>query len=86
MECDVAGALLSKTSKFFHHLAFKNTVWHSLVMKLVQRGFIDRRSDYEDLKDLSTEQLIGIVKRMLHGPKAWADIPSESSPVVVRRR
>ncbi|KAJ7887593.1 hypothetical protein B0H14DRAFT_3721321 [Mycena olivaceomarginata] len=74
-----------QTSRFFHHLALTNTVWHSLVTELVQRGFIDRRSDDEDLKDLSTEQLIGIVKRMLHGPKAWADIPSKPSPVVARR-
>jgi hypothetical protein len=50
-----------QTSRFFHHLAFTNTVWHSLVTKLVQRGFIDRRSDDEDIKDLSTEQLIGII-------------------------
>ncbi|KAJ7887586.1 hypothetical protein B0H14DRAFT_3856294 [Mycena olivaceomarginata] len=86
IECDVAGVLaLSETSKFFHHLAFTNTVWHSLVTKLVQRGFIDRRSDDEDLKDLSTEQLIGIIKRILRGPKAWVDIPSKSYPVVVRR-
>ncbi|KAJ7368904.1 hypothetical protein DFH08DRAFT_35664 [Mycena albidolilacea] len=86
IECDVAGVLaLSETSRFFHHLAFTNTVWHSLVTELVQRGFIDRRSDDEDLKDLSTEQLIGIVKRMLHGPKAWADRPSNFYSVALRR-
>ncbi|KAJ7790997.1 hypothetical protein B0H14DRAFT_3568226 [Mycena olivaceomarginata] len=86
VECDVTSVLaLSETSKLFHCVAFTSTVWHSLVTKLVQRGFIDRRSDAEDLKDLSTEQLMAIVKRMLHGPKAWADRPSKSCPVAVRR-
>ncbi|KAJ7368906.1 hypothetical protein DFH08DRAFT_35660 [Mycena albidolilacea] len=86
IECDVAGVLaLSETSRFFHHLAFTNTVWHSLVTELVQRGFIDHRSDDEDLKDLSTEQLISIVKRILHGPKAWADKPSNAYSEALRR-
>jgi hypothetical protein len=74
-----------QTSRFFHHLAFTNTVWHSLVTELVQRGFIDHRSDDEDLKDLSTEQLISIVKRILHGPKAWADKPSNAYSEALRR-
>ncbi|KAF7352320.1 hypothetical protein MVEN_01195700 [Mycena venus] len=89
-ECDVAGVVaISVTSKFFHNLAFTNAIWYSLVTKLAQRGFIDRRPDDECLSDLSTEQLIDIVKGVLRGPSAWTDTHPESRSsrvmVVVRR-
>ncbi|KAJ6551427.1 hypothetical protein B0H19DRAFT_1264073 [Mycena capillaripes] len=86
-ECDIAGVIaFSETSKYLHHLAFERNVWFSLVSKLVQRRFIDSRPDNGYLNDLSTEQLIDLVKRLLHGPKAWADMhpaPVESRRIVL---
>ncbi|KAJ6551439.1 hypothetical protein B0H19DRAFT_1073141 [Mycena capillaripes] len=86
-ECDIAGVIaVSETSKLLHHLAFERNVWFSLVSKLVQRRFIDSQPDNGYLKDLSTEQLIDLVKKLLHGPKAWADIhpaPVESRRIVL---
>ncbi|KAF7352373.1 hypothetical protein MVEN_01201200 [Mycena venus] len=79
-KCDVVDVVtLSATSKYFHHLAFTTTVWYSLVMELVQRGFIDSQPDDGYLKDLSTKQLIGLVKRMLRGPRSWSETYPEPS-------
>ncbi|KAJ6560306.1 hypothetical protein B0H19DRAFT_1260926 [Mycena capillaripes] len=86
-ECDIAGVIaISETSKAFHHLAFSKIVWFSLVSRLVQRRFIDSRPDNGYLKDLSTEQLIDLVKRLLRGPKAWAAPDSRLSAPVESRR
>ncbi|KAF7352319.1 hypothetical protein MVEN_01195600 [Mycena venus] len=87
-ECDVADVVaISVTNKYFHHLALSSAVWYPLVMKLAQRGFINSGPDDENVKDLSIEQLIGLVKQMLRGPKSWTDTYSESSPAekTVRR-
>ncbi|KAJ7887570.1 hypothetical protein B0H14DRAFT_1236343 [Mycena olivaceomarginata] len=87
VESDVPGVLaLSRTSNFFHRIAFTTAVWYTLVARLVQRGFIDRRPDDGYFENLSTEQLIGLVKRMLRGPKAWTDTPSQSEHFAVPRR
>ncbi|KAJ7368891.1 hypothetical protein DFH08DRAFT_35372 [Mycena albidolilacea] len=86
VESDVPGVVaLSKTSKFFHRIAFTTAVWYTLVARLVQRGFIDSRPDDGYFEKLSTEQLIGLVKRMLHGPKAWTDTPPQSEHFAVPR-
>ncbi|KAJ7368911.1 hypothetical protein DFH08DRAFT_35860 [Mycena albidolilacea] len=79
VESNVPGVLaLSRTNKYLRRIALTRAVWYSLVSRLVQRGFIDSRPDDGYFKDLSTEQLIGLVRRMLHGPKAWTDTPSQS--------
>ncbi|KAJ7368892.1 hypothetical protein DFH08DRAFT_928909 [Mycena albidolilacea] len=84
VESDVPGVVaLSRTSKFFHRIAFTTAVWYTLVARLVQRGFIDSRPDDGYFENLSTEQLIGLVKRMLRGPKAWTDTPSQSEHFAV---
>ncbi|KAJ7887582.1 hypothetical protein B0H14DRAFT_1236892 [Mycena olivaceomarginata] len=86
VESDVPGVVaLSRTSKFFHRIAFTTAVWYTLVARLVQRGFIDRRPDDGYFENLSTEQLIGLVKRMIRGPKAWTDTPSQSEYFAVPR-
>ncbi|KAF7352318.1 hypothetical protein MVEN_01195500 [Mycena venus] len=79
-ECDVADAVaLSATSKFLHNLAFTTTVWYHLVTKLAHRGFIDSGPDDGFLKDLSTNQLIDLVKRTLRGPRSWSETYLEPS-------
>ncbi|KAF8214138.1 hypothetical protein K438DRAFT_1927306 [Mycena galopus ATCC 62051] len=80
VQCDVVDLIaVSETSKFLHRLAFTKSVCYSVVTKLVQRGFINNRPDGNGyLQDLSTEQLIDLVKRILDGPKSWADTHSKS--------
>ncbi|KAJ7859949.1 hypothetical protein B0H14DRAFT_3446338 [Mycena olivaceomarginata] len=79
VECEVPGVLaVSRTNKYFRRIALTRAVWYSLVSRLFQRGFIDGQPDDGYLRDLSTEQLIGLVRRMLHGPKVWTDTPSQS--------
>ncbi|KAJ7696100.1 hypothetical protein B0H17DRAFT_1198406 [Mycena rosella] len=71
--CDILSVVaIGATSKYFHHLAFTRNVWLALVKTLVQRRFIDRRPDDENLRDLSTEQLVDKVKRILRGPTTWS--------------
>ncbi|KAJ7724890.1 hypothetical protein B0H16DRAFT_1736465 [Mycena metata] len=71
--CDVATVLaLSQTSKYLNRLAFSKTIWFSLVSTLVERRFIDSQPDDNSyLGVLSTEQIMGLVKRALQGPKTW---------------
>ncbi|KAF8214166.1 hypothetical protein K438DRAFT_998712 [Mycena galopus ATCC 62051] len=90
VECDIVDVIaVSETSKYFHCLAFANTLWHSFVTKLVRRGFIARRPDDGSLADLSTAQLVDLVKRTLRGPKAWTNAhsaPHSSAPQTAVRR
>ncbi|KAJ6486450.1 hypothetical protein C8R47DRAFT_1320919 [Mycena vitilis] len=76
-ECDILDVLaIGAASKYLHRLAGSHDVWVLLVTNLAQRGFIDRQPD--DFKDLNTEQLIGLVKRMLRGPQTWVANPAKS--------
>ncbi|KAJ7682214.1 hypothetical protein DFH06DRAFT_289731 [Mycena polygramma] len=76
-ECDILDVLaIGAASKYLHRLAGSHDVWVLLVTNLAKRGFIDRPPD--DLKDMNTEQLIGLVKRLLRGPQTWAADPTKS--------
>ncbi|KAK7062245.1 hypothetical protein R3P38DRAFT_2834249 [Favolaschia claudopus] len=78
--CDMADVVaFSGTSKYFHRVAFTGSIWRSLVSQLCQRGYIDLRPNAEDLTKLSTEQLVDLVKRVAHGPKAWGSVQSKPS-------
>ncbi|KAK7062248.1 hypothetical protein R3P38DRAFT_2834265 [Favolaschia claudopus] len=84
--CDVAGVVaLSGTSKYLHRLASRKSVWLDLVWHLRRRGYINRQLDYEDLKSLPTQQLVGLVKRAVHGPQTWASMTSEPTPPAFSR-
>ncbi|KAJ7368894.1 hypothetical protein DFH08DRAFT_796723 [Mycena albidolilacea] len=61
IESDVPGVIaLSRTSKFFYHIAFTTAIWYTLVARLVQRGFIDSQPDDGYFENLSMEQLINL--------------------------
>ncbi|KAJ7720789.1 hypothetical protein B0H16DRAFT_1792344 [Mycena metata] len=83
--CDIKSVLqLGRTNKYLHHLALVHDVWLSLVAKLVERRIIDvRQPGSERLEDLSTNQLIDKVKRIMLGPKTWSHQDSGSSPNVL---
>ncbi|KAJ7084720.1 hypothetical protein C8R44DRAFT_894149 [Mycena epipterygia] len=70
--CDVSSVIcISQANKFLHRLAFAPTIWISLVEALRNRGFIDRHSA-ADIRNMSTESLVGIVRRLVGGPDAWS--------------
>ncbi|KAF8214155.1 hypothetical protein K438DRAFT_2149310 [Mycena galopus ATCC 62051] len=79
VDCDIVDVIaVSETSKYFHDLAFSRTIWYSLVTKLVHRGFIQEgKADDPCLAHLSTDQLVGRVKRILRGPETWTNTRSE---------
>ncbi|KAJ7029990.1 hypothetical protein C8F04DRAFT_1114952 [Mycena alexandri] len=78
--CDIKSVVrLGRTCKYLCHLAFLYDVWLSLVAKLVERKIIDvRQPGNESLENLSTNQLIDEVKRIMHGPKTWSHHNSSS--------
>ncbi|KAJ7696097.1 hypothetical protein B0H17DRAFT_1198403 [Mycena rosella] len=83
--CDVLSVVaIGATSKYFHHLALTRNVWLAFVTQLVQRRFIDRRPDDENLRDLSTEQLVDKVKIIFRGPKTWSP-ETHPHPIESRR-
>ncbi|KAJ7106992.1 hypothetical protein C8R44DRAFT_805070 [Mycena epipterygia] len=78
--CDVFSVIcISQTSKYLHLLGLTPTVWRSLVEDLRNRGFIDRLSA-ADIRAMSTETLIAVVKRLVVGPVAWSPPKIQSPP------
>ncbi|KAJ7771106.1 hypothetical protein DFH07DRAFT_804898 [Mycena maculata] len=69
VHCDISSVLaVGQTSKQLHRLASEKYLWLSLVTDLARRGFIDRPPD-DDLRDLSKDQLVGLVKKIVVGPR-----------------
>ncbi|KAJ7106991.1 hypothetical protein C8R44DRAFT_858085 [Mycena epipterygia] len=78
--CDIFSVIcISQTSKYLHLLGLTPTVWRPLVEDLRNRGFIDRLSA-ADIRAMSTETLIAVVKRLVVGPVAWSPPKIQSSP------
>ncbi|KAJ7088259.1 hypothetical protein C8R44DRAFT_892798 [Mycena epipterygia] len=69
---------VSQTNKHLHLLAFTPNVWMSLVEDLQSRGFIDWLST-ADIRKISTQSLVAVVKRLVLGPEAWSP-PKTQSP------
>ncbi|KAJ7133328.1 hypothetical protein C8R44DRAFT_849458 [Mycena epipterygia] len=62
---------ISQTNKYLHDLASTPTIWIFLVEDLRNRGFIDRLSA-ADIRSMSTQSLVAIVRRLVIGPEAWS--------------
>ncbi|KAJ7861178.1 hypothetical protein B0H13DRAFT_1900601 [Mycena leptocephala] len=60
----------SQTCKSLYELAFTKTTWLALVVDLRRRLILDAACT-SDLQDLTTEELIAIVKRLKTGPSSW---------------
>ncbi|KAJ7248502.1 hypothetical protein C8J57DRAFT_1358401, partial [Mycena rebaudengoi] len=70
--CDICTALtLSQASRRFHRLVFTKSAWLHFVIDLMRRGFIDKRPD-KIVGDMSTDELVEIVKRTTYGPRTWS--------------
>ncbi|KAJ7689382.1 hypothetical protein B0H17DRAFT_1066388 [Mycena rosella] len=69
--CDIyAVVAMSRTNIYLHRLTLEKLVWVDLVEDLRRRGFIDGRSRAE-IQAQSQEELVGLVKALLTGPKSW---------------
>ncbi|KAF8062315.1 hypothetical protein FPV67DRAFT_266612 [Lyophyllum atratum] len=81
--CDIATVLnCSLASRTLNSLATSKYVWLALISDLHRRGFIDLFPE-QRLEDFSTQKLLNLVKRAVHGPKTWST-PGGSPPVVAR--
>ncbi|KAF8169039.1 hypothetical protein K438DRAFT_1941453 [Mycena galopus ATCC 62051] len=77
--CDISSIVsTAQTCKYLHALGFDKSVWLALVSDLKRRSFLDEGSTPE-LSELSTEELIRLVKRILTGPESWSPSPSDGS-------
>ncbi|KAJ6616039.1 hypothetical protein B0H10DRAFT_2038547 [Mycena sp. CBHHK59/15] len=87
-QCEVHDlARMSQTCKYHHHLVFKErSIWVSVVSDLCRRGFIDELS-VENLRDLSTEEFIMLVKKSATGPITWSppEIQWDTPPTLGQR-
>ncbi|KAJ7095560.1 hypothetical protein C8R44DRAFT_889982 [Mycena epipterygia] len=70
--CDIYSVVcISQTNKYLHDLAFTPSIWMTLVEDLRNRGFVDRLSA-ADIRSLSTQSLVALVRRLVLGPEAWS--------------
>ncbi|KAJ7917945.1 hypothetical protein B0H13DRAFT_1869857 [Mycena leptocephala] len=75
----------SQTCKSLYELAFTKTTWLALVVDLRRRLILDAART-PDLQDLTTEELIAIVKRLKTGPSSWGagGAPHISKEIIVQ--
>ncbi|RDB28087.1 hypothetical protein Hypma_001472 [Hypsizygus marmoreus] len=63
--------LASQTNRHLHHLAFSRQVWLALLSDLHARNFVDLMPG-QRLHELSTTELVDLVKHMVLGPQSWS--------------
>ncbi|KAJ6531996.1 hypothetical protein B0H19DRAFT_464229 [Mycena capillaripes] len=70
--CDISSVVsAAQTSRYLHVLGFDKSVWLALLTDLKRRNFLEQ--GYTPvLQELSTEELINLVKRILTGPETWS--------------
>ncbi|KAJ6512383.1 hypothetical protein DFH09DRAFT_1374215 [Mycena vulgaris] len=84
--CDISSVVsISQTCRNLHDLAHHKSVWLVLVGDLRQKSILDSALD---LQDLSTDDLINLVKSLLTGPETWSPrdsgfIPELSKEIVL---
>ncbi|KAF7316076.1 hypothetical protein MIND_00125600 [Mycena indigotica] len=68
--CDLASVLaLSSTCRRLYEVAQHTTVWRAIVRRLQEQWILE--SDIPNLSELSSVELISIVKRAVIGPETW---------------
>ncbi|KAJ6480024.1 hypothetical protein C8R47DRAFT_1218950 [Mycena vitilis] len=76
--CDISTVVSAgQTCRYLHNLAFDKSVWLALVDNLRRRSILDQNRT-PSIKNLSTEQLIQVVKCTVAGPAAWSPFNSDS--------
>ncbi|KAJ6449206.1 hypothetical protein C8R45DRAFT_147174 [Mycena sanguinolenta] len=84
--CDIASVVsVGQTCQYLHALAFDKSVWKGLLDNLQRRAILDQNCTPR-LETLSTDEMIGVVRRILTGPLTWSaqDIDSDSAPEVTK--
>ncbi|KAJ6449182.1 hypothetical protein C8R45DRAFT_1131177 [Mycena sanguinolenta] len=67
--CDISSVV--STCRYLHALAFDESVWLGLLHNLQRRAILDR--DFTpSLETLSTDEMIGAVRRLHMGPQTWS--------------
>ncbi|KAJ7732929.1 hypothetical protein DFH07DRAFT_846120 [Mycena maculata] len=67
--CDICAVIsTAQTCKHLHTLAFHRTVWFAFLDDLNRRHFLND----PNLRDLSTDELLTMLKRLINGPDTWA--------------
>ncbi|KAJ7199356.1 hypothetical protein GGX14DRAFT_467872 [Mycena pura] len=68
--CDICSVVtIAQTCRYMHALAFSKSVWLVLVKDLQRRSMME--ADIS-VSDLSMQELIDLVKRILSGPETWS--------------
>ncbi|KAJ7629216.1 hypothetical protein DFH06DRAFT_1304216 [Mycena polygramma] len=76
--CDISTVVSAgQTCRYLHSLAFDKSVWLALVDNLRRRSILDQNRT-PSIENLSTEQLIQVVKCIVAGPAAWSPLKSGS--------
>ncbi|KAJ7684170.1 hypothetical protein DFH06DRAFT_1154934 [Mycena polygramma] len=74
---------LARVNRLFHSISLIKHLWLSIVPELAIARLIDAPVD-GNLKALSTEELMGEVRRVVAGPKTWS--PASSIPPTLQRQ
>ncbi|KAJ6563335.1 hypothetical protein DFH09DRAFT_1158964 [Mycena vulgaris] len=79
--CDIFTVVsIGRTCQYLHSLAFQKSVWLDLLADLKRRLILE--SGTPDLSELSTDELINLVKRLLYGPDTWTPSDGGFTPEV----
>ncbi|KAJ6454200.1 hypothetical protein C8R45DRAFT_1222952 [Mycena sanguinolenta] len=69
--CDISSVVATaQTCQYLHGLAFTKSLWLCLLETLRRKSILDP-TNTPDIESLSTEDIIGIVRRLLKGPEVW---------------
>ncbi|KAJ7455659.1 hypothetical protein B0H11DRAFT_2066925 [Mycena galericulata] len=80
--CDVATVVATgQTCHYMHDLAFRKSVWLILVGDLRRRSILNATRS-PNLQDLTTEELVKLVRKTVSGPATWSPPPSGFTPEV----
>ncbi|KAF8205997.1 hypothetical protein K438DRAFT_1963769 [Mycena galopus ATCC 62051] len=87
--CDISRVVsMGQTSTYLHRLAFNKSVWLSLLNNLRRRCILDQTYT-PNIETLSTEEMIGVVQRLITGPETWnprePDCAAEVSREIILR-
>ncbi|KAJ6472402.1 hypothetical protein C8R45DRAFT_411181 [Mycena sanguinolenta] len=74
------------TCRYLHTLAFEKIVWLGVLDNLRRRAILDQNCT-PSLETLTTDEMIGAVRRLLTGPQTWSpqDPDSDSAPEVFKK-
>ncbi|KAJ7463283.1 hypothetical protein FB451DRAFT_464327 [Mycena latifolia] len=82
--CDISAvASMSQACRYLHGLAFQKSVWLALLDDLKRRSILDCNTP--DFHDLSTKDLVNLVKHLLTGPETWTPLDTGFTPEISKR-